>query len=343
VLETTDQKAMGEIGFNKTSTVGRPLDGGEFELTGTDYAGNPVLKTASAVNGAVTFTGVPLGEGYVIRETVPPSGYYRTDTELVAYVRYNGGRTGAVTGVTPDTLTNEPTPSAPSGKYGSISLRKTDAAGAPLSGAEFVLIDSAGSIIQRAVSQDSGLVLFTDVPLGAYTIRESKAPAGYAPSAAAITAAVKTAGSSVHASPYTVVNNRTEGAAIHITKISSVTGEVLAGAEFTLYDAAGKAVRKAVTDIGGAALFADLAPGVYTVKETDAPDGYIAAGKTLSVTAQSRALYPFTVENDPALLNPPKTDGISGILGSLALGAALLGAAAVLAGKRRRGRGAANR
>ncbi|MCH5275348.1 MAG: hypothetical protein J1E65_05875 [Lachnospiraceae bacterium] len=60
-----------------------------------------------------------------------------------------------------------------------ISIQSVDPEGKALAGAEFTLYDENGREIAKAVSNEDGMVLFIVDPNGNYTVRETKAPAGY--------------------------------------------------------------------------------------------------------------------------------------------------------------------
>ena len=61
----------------------------------------------------------------------------------------------------------------------SITVNKTDALGTPLAGASFVLKDSRGREAYQATSNASGIVRFTRVGSGTYTLLEKAAPEDY--------------------------------------------------------------------------------------------------------------------------------------------------------------------
>lgn len=61
----------------------------------------------------------------------------------------------------------------------SITVNKTDALGKPLAGASFVLKDGRGREAYQATSNASGIVRFTRVDSGTYTLLEKAAPEGY--------------------------------------------------------------------------------------------------------------------------------------------------------------------
>lgn len=68
-----------------------------------------------------------------------------------------------------------------SGSYSgaTITVKKTDGAGAPLAGAVFALNNSRGDAVYEATSNSSGVARFTDVISGSYTLVEQTAPEGY--------------------------------------------------------------------------------------------------------------------------------------------------------------------
>lgn len=81
------------------------------------------------------------------------------------------------------TFTNTYTRSSGGGGGGSsrasITVIKTDALGKPLAGASFVLKDSRGREAYQATSNASGIVRFTRVGSGTYTLLEKAAPEDY--------------------------------------------------------------------------------------------------------------------------------------------------------------------
>ena len=174
---------------------------------------------------------------------------------------------------------------------GSASLRKVDHddRSKVLEGAEFVLVDEAGNVLSWTVSGNvytlseegtetinAGSVLLKELPEGKYTLKETKAPAGYVAidgeRAFSITAA------NCHEAIEIEVENLLRRTAVSIVKIDKENNELrLAGAEFTLYLRNGNSettVAEAVTNRNGIATFADLPMGSYRIRETKAPEGY---------------------------------------------------------------------
>lgn len=323
VTEFTNTPALGSISFAKVSTGGSPLSGGIFMLTGTDDSGNPVAMTASSAAGIVTFNDVPLGSDYKIRETSPPAGYILSDTELTVSVVYTADKTGVITSVTPDTLTNTPSSSLVT-IYGSIKITKTSEDGSKLAGAVFTLYSKTnGKIIATASSDVKGIASFDHLPQGQYVVKETKAPEGYSLNTKSIDVSI----SDSTTRSFTVVNQREEAlpGSIEITKTDE-RGNLLKDAEFTLYDAGGTALQVVVTDADGHALFTKLPPGTYTISETRVPPGFSAApdsmavslssGQTLKLTIENQTIKTPTVPETPTIPETPTVPGNS-LTGSL--------------------------
>ena len=72
------------------------ISGGTFTLTGIDYAGNDVMLISTSIGGTVTFTEVPLGDDYTIKEKTAPSGYRINQLEIKASVVYGEDKTTVV-------------------------------------------------------------------------------------------------------------------------------------------------------------------------------------------------------------------------------------------------------
>ena len=189
--------------------------------------------------------------------------------------------------------------------YGSISVTKKDAAsGAVLAGAVFDLM-SGSTVIQTQTTGANGVVTFSNIAPGTYTIRERTAPQGY------------TLGS-VNVQNVTVTNGQTSGvtfkndkttAKIKIRKTDQVTGSALAGATFTITRLSAPAtdngagvgeVITITTNANGVAETGWLKWGKYKIEETAAPDGYHNSGYSTVVECyENGKTYSFDVENEP--------------------------------------------
>ena len=113
------------------------------------------------------------------------------------------------------TFTNTYTRSSGGGGGGSssasITVNKTDALGKPLAGASFVLKDSRGREAYQATSNASGIVRFTKVGSGTYTLLEKAAPEDYVTSDKTYELTVSGSRVTMNGKPYspvTLVNRR---------------------------------------------------------------------------------------------------------------------------------------
>lgn len=101
---------------------------------------------------------------------------------------------------------------------------------------------------------------------------------------------------------------------IRITKKSS-DGILLQGAVFELLGSTGSVLATATTGTNGIAVFADLTPGAYTVREKDAPQGYAlsaASSQSVTVAAGMTTNVAFTNDRVMGRIRIVKTDKLTG-------------------------------
>lgn len=185
--------------------------------------------------------------------------------------------------------------------YGELLIRKVDAiTGATLAGAELVILDSAGTEVDRWVSGTSAhAVDITKVEFDkTYTLREVSAPTGYkvAPDQTFTFKKGET----------TVVTMRDEKitGSVKLRKLDATTRAALEGAEFALYREDGSRVYASgtagsyrysetssngrfVVDAAGELEVTDLPYGSYYFTETVAPSGYIRSTDRFSFSVLS--------------------------------------------------------
>ena len=101
---------------------------------------------------------------------------------------------------------------------------------------------------------------------------------------------------------------------IRVTKKSS-DGLLLQGAVFELLGSSGSVLATKTTGADGVALFADLTPGMYTVREKTAPQGYAlsaSASGSVSVVAGMTADAAFVNDRIMGRIRIVKTDSLTG-------------------------------
>ena len=134
-----------------------------------DADGNKVADGTTDATGKVTFSGLRLGK-YVYQEISTVDGYVLDET------KYDFSLTTANLNIK---VTRENAPAK-----GSITVRKVDATGSPLAGAELLLETSADgktwTEVGRITTDKTGSAKWSNLKIGVqYRITETKAPAGY--------------------------------------------------------------------------------------------------------------------------------------------------------------------
>ncbi len=146
-----------------------------------------------------------------------------------------------------------------------------------LAGATFVLYDNSGKQITTWTST-TGAHIIQNLPNGTYTLKETKAPAGYKISKESTTFTISDTNRNI-----TINVENTLYSKVSIIKIDSKTKVALAGAEFVLYDNSGKKITS-WTSTGKAHVIQNLPNGTYTLKETKAPAGYKISKESTTFT-----------------------------------------------------------
>ena len=300
-LRLKNDKAMYKVTAIKQDAGenGKLLVGAEFTLYSAE--GAVVAKAVTGYDGTAVFE-VPDGK-YKLIETRAPAGY-QLSGDFVREITVNAMQDSV--GEFKYTFNNEKT------SY-SIEIHKHDSEDKQkkLAGAEFAVTDSRG--FTKTVTTDaSGKASITELPYDDYTIREIKAPKGYALSDKEYS--VKKT-ELVHGSPVVIeAANKYIMGSVTIKKVDHENPEkLLEGAKFNVTDENGSLLMwKAEGDVytldergnsvitAGRVTLRDLPEGTYTLTEIDAPSGYaiLDGSRTFTITeANMTAPLEIKVEN----------------------------------------------
>lgn len=300
-LRLKNDKAMYKVTAIKQDAGenGKLLVGAEFTLYSAE--GAVVAKAVTGYDGTAVFE-VPEGN-YKLVETRAPAGY-QLSGDFVREITVNAMQDSV--GEFKYTFNNEKT------SY-SIEIHKHDSEDKQkkLAGAEFAVTDSRG--FTKTVTTDaSGKASITELPYDDYTIREIKAPKGYALSDKEYS--VKKT-ELVHGSPVVIeAANKYILGSVTIKKVDHENPEkLLEGAKFNVTDENGSLLMwKAEGDVytldehgssvitAGRVTLKDLPEGTYTLTEIDAPSGYaiLDGSRTFTITeANMTAPLEIKVEN----------------------------------------------
>lgn len=159
-----------------------------------------------------------------------------------------------------------------------------------LEGAEFVLLDKNGNVIDEAVSNRLGYAILSNIPseLGVeYTLRETKAPIGYETIEDQVI-------SMTNDHIYIDICDDRKLGSVKVYKTNNLSKDVLvSGASYTLYDENNNEIASGVTDENGLVEFNNIEWGNYKIRETQAPNGYELNNQEYQVKINK-----YTVDNE---------------------------------------------
>lgn len=260
----------GKIQLKKTAMDGTTiLAGAHFQIW--DQAKTQVLREGTVdATGVITFGGLPQGQ-YILVETKAPEGYTVSD-ELAK---------GQVITIDEETSADGAQPTIIKNNVNKVILEKTDEKGKKLVNARFKLEHAVTTPFTHweevPLAPDrtnaNGQLEVDSLKPGLYQFTEIEAPTGYlldtTPKRFIVTQNTSGQIRDVH-----VKMLNYQGSAELIKKDQA--GNPLAGAEFSVLDTTGQAVREhLVSDANGKVTVTDLAPGKYQFVETKAPAGYL--------------------------------------------------------------------
>lgn len=320
VIEAANKYILGSVTIKKVDHENpeKLLEGAKFNVTDENGSllkwkaeGDVYTPDESGSNvitaGRVTLKDLPEGT-YTLTEIDAPSGYAILD----------GSRTFTIT---------EANMTAPLEIKVENLLRRT-AVGfikvdknnkeLRLAGAEFTLYrmngEKQGEVVATGVTNSNGLVTFTELTMGSYRAKETKAPKGYklwnAPIDFTVDEYGKVSVGSTELKPeglvYTaMITNTAEEKEITLKKVSD-TGEALTGATFRL---SGEKSYILTTGSDGTAKIS-LPYGDYILEEVIAPDGYVLSSEKQALNLSDSGLklngkavsgFTVTLKNQPVI------------------------------------------
>lgn len=274
------------VTITKTDISGaEKLPGALIEVS--DSAGKVIYREYTDENGELP--NIPIVPGtYTFKEIYAPEGH-ALNTAITTFTVTADGK---VTGTT--TIRDE---------VNKVMLKKTRQNGDALPGAVFGIFDKDNQKVQEATSDKSGLVTFSKLGFGTYTIRELSAPYGFHTSTKEWTVTIN----SSYQNPTTVLDtvlNEDAPGWIKLTKLDALDKHPIEGVQFDIFTAnadgaTGDLVTSITTNKDGIALSASLLVGDYVVREHENPVGYEVLLWSENVTVKMDETLTFTVKNTP--------------------------------------------
>ncbi|KMP14923.1 adhesin [Bacillus cereus] len=283
-VQVENAKELGSLQvIKKDAESGKVLEGAEFRLKNES---GQVVGEAKTTNkdGVVKFENLVPGK-YTLEETKAPEGYKAVEVTVEVNVVANE--------VVKQEVTNEKV-------TGQFEIVKVDANDKTklLSGAEFAVYKD-GKKVAELKTDESGKVLSPKLPLGEYTVKETKAPEGYKLSNKEWKVTIQNENEIVKLE---VENEKILGSLQIIKTDDKDQTKRLAGAEFTLKDVKGNVVKEGITtDKSGTVKVDGLVPGEYTLEETKAPEGYELTKQVIHVTVDGEKIVDVKVTNSKSL------------------------------------------
>ncbi|MDY7521218.1 SpaA isopeptide-forming pilin-related protein [Bacillus thuringiensis] len=287
VMKNTRKVENGQFKLlKKDSESGQLLPGAKFDVIDKD--GKVVETIVTDDKGEALSKQLPVGS-YTLKEVEAPKGYELSSSSVSVDVEANKV-------VTVDVV-NKKIPEKVTGQFEIVKVDAEDKTKV-LSDAEFEVYKD-GKKVAELKTDESGKVMSPKLPLGEYTVKEMKAPAGYKLSNKEWKVTIQNEKEVVKVE---AENEKILGSLQIIKMDDKDQMKRLAGAEFTLNDAKGNVVKEGITtDKSGTVKVDGLVPGEYTLEETKAPEGYELTKQIIHVTVDGEKVVDVKVTNSKSL------------------------------------------
>lgn len=240
----------------------------EGNCTNKACSSSNLYATWTTTNSAKVFENIPKGI-YTLVEISAPSGYEIAD-KMYVNISSNSG-TFKVEMVDYEIEEN------------SLKVYKVDENDNYVKGAKLALYKEdctnktcTESKLYKTWTSGSSAMVFTDIPMGTYTLVEVEAPNGYK-----VAAKKKVVVNSTSKTfKITMVDEKIKSTKVKISKTDVTSSKEVPGATLVVKDASGSVVDKWVST--SEAHYVTVDPGVYTLTETIAPKGYKLSTTTIT-------------------------------------------------------------
>lgn len=240
----------------------------EGNCTNKKCSSSNLYETWTTTNSAKVFENIPKGI-YTLVEISAPSGYEIAD-KMYVNISSNSG-TFKVEMVDYEIEEN------------SLKVYKVDENDNYVKGAKLALYKEdctnktcTENKLYKTWTSGSSAMVFTDIPMGTYTLVEVEAPNGYK-----VAAKKKVVVNSTNKTfKITMVDEKIKSTKVKISKTDVTGSKEVPGATLVVKDASGSVVEKWVST--NEAHYVTVDPGVYTLTETIAPKGYKLSTTTIT-------------------------------------------------------------
>ena len=265
--------------------------------------GEQIAELTTGADGKASLDGLPLGQ-YRVEETKAPDGYLLDKESHLVTIKYADDLTPVVSEVCSVYDEREKV---------SLSVVKLDSdTKQPLSGAVFGLyagediqnaggrvIVKEGELLEQAESGTDGTILFQkDYPFATYTVKEIKAPAGYASSDERIVFAAEYVNQNTPVAEYRA-EIQNDSIVFEFTKEDITSGAELTGATLSVFDQDEKLVEQWISKAGEAHKIRNLLVGeTYILREESAPYGYLRTTDVEFTVKDTKTIQSVVMKDD---------------------------------------------
>ena len=291
----------------KVNDSGEPLENAVFGLFAADTSEftneNAIMTAVSDENGYFEFADIAYGN-YIVCEIEAPAGYIFSDEKYPVSISENGAVVEIIAENKPIT----------------VEISKRDVYGNELKGAKMKLINVNGEIVDEWTSEGTNHVI-SELPAGAYTLKEIAAPDGYVIATdigftvdiyGNVTVEnVESIATSENGNPLIVMVDDTTK--VEISKQDITNGKELPGAMLQIIDENGNIVEEWISTNKPHFIESELIAGKkYALHETVAPDGYVIANDVEFTVSKNGTVDIVIMQDDTTKVKISKKDITTG-------------------------------
>ena len=291
----------------KVNDSGEPLENAVFGLFAADTSEftneNAIMTAVSDENGYFEFADIAYGN-YIVCEIEAPAGYIFSDEKYPVSISENGAVVEIIAENKPIT----------------VEISKRDVYGNELKGAKMKLINVNGEIVDEWTSEGTNHVI-SELPAGAYTLKEIAAPDGYVIATdigftvdiyGNVTVEnVESIATSENGNPLIVMVDDTTK--VEISKQDITNGKELPGAMLQIIDENGNIVEEWISTNKPHFIEAELIAGKkYALHETVAPDGYVISNDVEFTVSENGTVDIVVMQDDTTKVKISKKDITTG-------------------------------
>lgn len=190
---------------------------------------------------------------------------------------------------------------------GALKVLKVNEDGNSLAGVTFGLYQSDGTLVDIAITDESGIALFENLQAGTYQLKELATIDGYLLDETVHEIELKLENNKLETVTIKLVNYQPKGS-LEIIKVDT-NNNPLPETEFVLYDSNRKEIKKAKTNSEGKIIVDNLSLGKYYLEEITPADGYQLLDDIIEFEINNnKEVITITVTNEKIDIDIPDTE-----------------------------------